>query len=176
VTDIAAIPASDPWLNLRLDQRVTHSYAGSERLIRALEAYASAAARDLADYEDLAQRSDDPCVKLSLGLIIEDERRHQALLESMVRHLQAGTAGHAEQAAVLDECGEPPSDGELAAALRTLIRDEHEAARHLRHVGRQEAAVYGGLYNLFLETIARDSEKHVAILRFLLVRLERRPT
>jgi hypothetical protein len=35
--------------------------------------------------------------------------------------------------------------------------------------------VHDGLYTLLLETIARDSEKHATILRFLLTRLERRP-
>jgi hypothetical protein len=63
---------------------------------------------------------------------------------------------------------------QLAATLRDLIRNEHEGARHLRHIGRQEAAVSDGLYSMLLETIARDSEKHAAILRFLLARLERR--
>ena len=70
----------------------------------------------------------------------------------------------------------PLSGVELAAALRDLIRNEHEGARHLRHIGRQDAAVYDGLYSLLLEAIARDSEKHAVILRFLLARLERRPS
>jgi hypothetical protein len=64
--------------------------------------------------------------------------------------------------------------GETAGIVRGLIRNEHEGARHLRHLARQERARYGGLYPVLLETIARDSEKHAAMLRFLLRRIEER--
>ena len=59
---------------------------------------------------------------------------------------------------------------EIAASVRGLMRNEHEGARHLRHLGRQEPALYGGLYPLLLETIARDSR----ILRYLLHEIEGR--
>jgi len=58
--------------------------------------------------------------------------------------------------------------------VRDLMRNEHEGSRHLRHLARQEPSLYGGLYPLLLETIARDSEKHATILRFLLHRIEER--
>jgi hypothetical protein len=44
----------------------------------------------------------------------------------------------------------------------------------LRHIARQEPQLYDGLYPLLLEAIARDSEKHATILRYLLTRLEER--
>ena len=91
MTEIVPVGSSDAWSNLQLDLSPSCTYAASERLVRALEAHASAEAHDLADCRDLAQRSDDPCVKLLFDLIIEDEQRHQALLESMVRHLQDGS-------------------------------------------------------------------------------------
>jgi hypothetical protein len=64
---------------------------------------------------------------------------------------------------------------ELATTVRTLIRDEHEGARHLRHLARQEAGARGGLYALLLETIARDSEKHATIFQFILRQIETAP-
>ena len=94
----------------------------------------------------------------------------------MVRHLQDGSEASSMPKVQSTADSAPLSGVELAAALRDLIRNEHEGARHLRHIGRQDAAVYDGLYPLLLETIARDSEKHAVILRFLLARLERRPS
>jgi rubrerythrin len=176
VTDIAALPISDPWLNLRTDPIAPYSHGASERLVRALEAYACSEAHDLSQYQELAQRSDEPSVKLLLSVIIDDEHHHQALLESMVRRLQDGTPSDAFPITSADADASPLSDLELAAMLRTLIRDEHEGARHLRHVGRQETAACSGLYTTLLDSIARDSEKHAAILRYLLARLERRAT
>ena len=176
MTEIVPVPSRAAWMNLQLDLPPTCAEAASERLLRALEAHASAEAHDLADCQDLAQRSDDPYVKLLFDLIIEDGRRHQALLGSMVRQLQSGS--EAPSILTAESSGElaPLPGVQLAATLRDLIRNEHEGARHLRHIGRQEAAVCDGLYSMLLEAIARDSEKHAAILRFLLARLERRPS
>ena len=42
------------------------------------------------------------------------------------------------------------------------------------HIARQEPHLYDGLYSLLLETIARDSEKHATVLRYLLQRVEDR--
>jgi rubrerythrin len=176
MTEIVPVPSSDAWMNLQLDLSPTCTRAASERLLRALEAHASAEAHDLADCQDLAQRSDDPYVKLLFGLIIGDEQRHQTLLESMVRQLQNGSEAASMPTAESPGDLAPLPGVQLAAALRDLIRNQHEGARHLRHIGRQEAAAYDGLYSMLLEAIARDSEKHAAILRFLLARLERRPS
>jgi len=173
MTDIAYLTSSDPWLDLQPDPPDNRS-AASERLFRALAAQLSAEAQDLADCEDLAKRSDEPSVKLLLGVVVEDQQRHQALLESMVQRLHGGVDTYPTPSLHPVEDLAPLSEVELTAALRVLIRNDHEAARHLRHIGRQESAVFDGLYSMLLEAIARDAEKHAAILRFLLIRLERR--
>src|SRR5262249_10853484 len=85
VTELAPIATNNPWLH---PLAPTNPPSLSERLIRALEAHASAEAHDLATCEALAERSADPVLKMLIGLIIEDELRHHSLLESMVRRLQ----------------------------------------------------------------------------------------
>jgi hypothetical protein len=145
----------------------------SERLTRALEAHAAAELHGSATCQQLAERLDEPLSRLLLGLIVQDDRRHESLLQSIVGRLNEDAEQIASQALV--ESGTAPSSEELAevtAELRGLIRDEHEGARYLRHLGRKEPNLYAGLYQLLLETIARDSEKHALILRFLLRRLE----
>jgi hypothetical protein len=145
----------------------------SERLIRALEAYASAEAHDVATCQQIIERSDDTVMKLLIGMIVDDEQRHHALLQSMVRRLQEEVEFVPSPTALPVPDGEAAeADSQLATILRTLIRDEHEGARHLRHIARQEPHMYGGLYPMLLETIARDSEKHATMFRFLLQRLE----
>jgi hypothetical protein len=149
----------------------------SDRLIRALEAHAAASAVDVASCRRLAQRMADPAVELLLGMILEDEQRHQSLVRSMISRL------HQEEEFGASLKGDPVPSGfhlttaeavdEMAVIVRGLIRNEHEGARHLRHLARQEPALYEGLYPLLLETIARDSEKHATILRYLLGRVER---
>jgi hypothetical protein len=171
VTDAASIAAVDPWLH---PLAPTNPPSLSERLIRALEAHASAEAHDLATCEALAERTADPVLKLLMGLIVEDEQRHHSLLQSMVRRLQEEVEFVASPTALPVADHEFGEDAEFAVTVRALIRDEHEGARHLRHIARQESQLYKGLYPLLLEVIARDSEKHATILRFLLQRIDDR--
>ena len=146
----------------------------SDRLIRALQAHASAEAHDLATCEAVAERSSDPVLRMLIGLVAEDEHRHHSLLQSMVRRLQEEVEFVASPSALPVAEAEWAADVELTTTLRALIRDEHEGARHLRHIACQEPQLYDGLYPLLLETIARDSEKHATILRYLLLRVEDR--
>jgi hypothetical protein len=173
MTESAYLTSGDLWLNLQPGQPANQSPA-SERLIRALAAHLSAEAQDLADCEALVKRSCEPDTRVLLGLIIADQEHHRALLESMVQRLGGGI--DPSPAPAVRSMGDlaPLGEVELAAALRVLIRNDHEAARHLRHIARQESSVFDGLYSMLLETIARDSEKHAAISHFLLTRLERR--
>ena len=146
----------NPWL---IAQHDTESPAPSDRLIRALEAHQAAEAHDQAECRALQERLPDPGCGLVLDLIAEGTHRHQTLLQLLAEHLQAGDV---EAAAPLD------ADPTMVTTLRALIRDQQEGARYLRHLGRQAPPVYEGLYATLLETMARDSEKHVAMLRYLL--------
>jgi hypothetical protein len=168
VSDLKPPGTLDSWI---------HPLAGgvppplSDRLIRALEAHSAASAAD-ATYRQLADRMGNPVVELLTRMIVEDEQRHDSLLHSMIRRLE-------EEVDFLPAYGAVPvpnesklhdvkADAEVTASVRGLIRNEHEGARHLRHLARQEPTLYGGLYPLLLETIARDSEKHATILRYVL--------
>jgi len=160
VTSIAQNIDLNTWL---VPERDTESPALSDRLIRGLEAHQAAEAHDVAECRALEQRLGDAACGLLLDLIADGEQRHQALLQVMVQHLQGEDV---QPAAPLR------ADLTMVTALRALIRDQHEGARYLRHLGRQTPALYQGLYTTLLETMARDSEKHAAILRYLLRRIE----
>ena len=175
MTTTAPIATANPWL---------HPFAEggspplSERLLRALEAHQAAEAADVASCRQLAQRLDDPVADLLVGMIVEDEQRHDSLLGAMIHRLHAEVEFVASPVAVPvptgSGLGTVEAASEIAASVRGLMRNEHEGARHLRHLARQEPTLYGGLYPLLLETIARDAEKHATILRYLLHQIEER--
>ena len=176
MTTTAPIATINPWLHPLAEGNPPPL---SERLIRALEAHQAAEAADVASFLQVAQRLSDPVADLLVGMIVEDEQRHDALLRSMIRRLQEEVEFVASPDAVPvptgSGLGTVEAAAEIAASVRGLMRNEHEGARHLRHLARQEPTLYGGLYPLLLETIARDSEKHATILRYLLHRLDERP-
>jgi rubrerythrin len=145
----------------------------SERLIRALEAHQVAEAHDAADYEQLATKITDPAALLVLGMLAEETQRHRGLLQRMIHRLQEEVEFTPSFTAMaVPSAQRDPTDAGALSRLRTLIRNEHEGARYLRHLARQEPAVYEGLYAALFETMARDSEKHATLLRYLLRRLE----
>jgi rubrerythrin len=150
----------------------------SDRLIRALEAQAAATAADIDSCRRLASRSRDPVVATLVAMIVDDEQRHDALMRSMIRSLQEEvdfvSAVDAEPLQGDPAPATQEQSSEIATSVRGLIRNEHESARHLRHLGRQEPTLRDGLYPLLLETIARDAEKHATILLYLLRRIEER--
>jgi rubrerythrin len=150
----------------------------TERLVRALEAHRAASAADIATYRQVAHDLNEPVVELLVGMIVDDEQRHDALLHSMIRRVQEEVEFVASPGAVPVPSGTGAMTGDAAnqaaIAVRGLIRNEHEGSRHLRHLARQEPTLYGGLYPVLLETIARDSEKHATILRYLLRRVDER--
>ena len=168
------IPIQNPWLQLL---GFTEPPEDSERLIRALEAHTAAEERDIADCEQVAQRTADPVVELLTGLVAENERRNQSLIRRMIRRLQEefDSSSSTSPASQLLPSPEATANSEATVVgIRGLIRDEHEGARYLRHIARQESNLYGGLYAVLLEGIARDGEKHAFMLRYLLRRLEGR--
>jgi hypothetical protein len=149
----------------------------SERLVRALEAHAAAEAADVVTCRQVAERLDDPVVDLLVGMIVQDEQSHERLLRSMIRRLQGAafvTSSNTGPVPTGPGFGTVEAAAETAAIVRGLIRNEHEGSRHLRHLARQEPTRYDGLYPVLLETVARDSEKHAAMLPFLLRRIEER--
>src|ERR1051326_3466248 len=135
MVELAPIAANNPWLH---PVAPTHAPSLSERLIRALEAHASAEAHDLATLQELAEHSSDHVLKLLIGLIADDERRHHSLLQSMVRRMQQEVEFVPSPTALPVESAKSSDDTALVNTLRSLIRDEHEGARHLRHLARQD--------------------------------------
>ncbi len=151
-----------------------HGEASVGRLVRELEAHAAVAAEEVAGYRQLAEASPDPVCTALTRLLQTEESKHRRLLEELVRSLRQAAAAT-----------QPPSDGgesnghgeagAAAAALiaRHLLREEREAARHLRHLARQSPDVADGVYRLLLETMARESDAHEQVLRYIVRRLDR---
>ncbi len=145
----------------------------SEGLIRALEAHIAAEADDATCASRLADTSGDRAINVLLELIVEDAQRHGELLGRMVKRLRQELE-FANSPNALSVPGPNAFAGaqESPAVLRALIRNQQEGARYLRHLAHQDAELYDGFFSLLLDTFARDGEKHVHLLRYLLRHME----
>lgn len=138
--ELASIAATNPWLH---PLAPTTPPSLSERFARALEAHGSAEAHDLAACEELAEHSSDHVFKLLIGLTTEDKRRHHSLLQSMVRRMQQEVEFVPSPTAVPVDSATSSEDTAVLNTLRSLIRDEHEGARHLRHLTSRSRTAAG---------------------------------
>jgi len=146
-----------------------------EWLLDAVERHASAERDALDQYEYIGTASGDPVVALVMRLILEDEERHHGLLKRIEASLRdALNWTHSENALPASGTPQQPVAGELAAAARVLIEEEHTGAHYLRGVAHLEKGIDSGLHSLLLEMMAMDSEKHARLLQFVHDRLAAR--
>jgi hypothetical protein len=148
-----------------------------EWLLESIERHATAEANSLALYEQIKQESGDPVVALVMGLILEDEERHHALLRRMEASLH-DALNWTHSASALP-ASPPPGTAQahdLAAVARELVAEEHTGAHRMRELARNEKGIDAGLDSLLLEMMAMDSDKHARLLEFVRDRLARRTT
>jgi rubrerythrin len=137
-------------------------------LLAAVERHMQSEQESIAGYKEVAARTGDPVIRALMGLVVEDEERHHALLQRL-----AATVGEdmywRKRAEALPE-GSRLTQKErawVAPKLRDFARAEQEGARFLRQLARESAKYYGGTVSLVLELLSMDSRKHALILRFL---------
>jgi hypothetical protein len=145
----------------------------AERLLEAIESHLAEEVDSLAAYRRLAETGGDPLVALLMRLVIDDEERHHRLLQQMAARLHDGLSwSHSPDALPSGTPVAGAASSEAIAATLAFIREEHEGARELRRLARDEHRFADGLFSLLLETMATDSDKHERILRFILARFE----
>lgn len=124
--------------------------------------------RDLLEgYRAAAQESPSKALHYLINLLIEDEVRHHRVFGELAASLRAESMLGGEEPAV------PPMDfdranyQEVAALTDRLLEKELEDQVELRRLRRELRLVKDTtLWSLLVELMERDTQKHVAILRF----------
>jgi rubrerythrin len=142
--------------------------AKADQLLAAIEQHEAAETESIRTYQELSLSAGDPLVSLVMRLILEEEDRHHTVLKRMAIMLRESPS--------LAHLAEPPTlDEDLARSTRerisAAIAGEHEGARKLSALAREAAGHADGVTSLLLAMLAKDSEKHEAMLRFALDRL-----
>lgn len=143
-----------------------------DRLLAAFETHIQAETDTLLAYRKLAETTPDPLVALLMQLVLEDEERHHQLVERMSARLRDSLEWTRSPNALPSpaESG-APATAEALTAVRGFLRHEQEGTRHLRQLAKQSSDLYDGVFELLLNVMAMDSEKHARILEFVQRRL-----
>ena len=173
--------ASERWVQggndyMRLPDPATEgSQVNSQGImINALEAHTSAEEKTLERYRLLIAESGDPEIALIMGLVLQDEENHHALMKRILVSMTESPYWKA-QALPLPQPAHPrrPSQ-QVLDALRDCLQDERTGISHMKALARQHANSKNALTSILLEMMALDSQKHERLLHFLTEGLESR--
>jgi hypothetical protein len=156
------------------------SWAGPSATDRALYAHLTkhiATERGLLEeYTEIAERTESRAFRYLVNLLIEDEIRHHQLFSELAESVETIALMKAKEPAVpLIDFSRADRDGVLEATRR-LLDHENEDARELKRLQRElRDTKDDSLNGLLVELMQRDTQKHIAILRFVRKHARRRP-
>lgn len=143
-----------------------------ERIMNEFEAHESQEGKFTRQYKEIAEKSKNPLVKFLLQLIISDEEKHHAVTHAMVSTLKGGLTWSRPEDAISGFYDLGEGTDELLKLTEDFIGLEREGIREYKKLIKECKHYYRGLFGLLLQSMIRDSEKHVEILEFLRQRLK----
>jgi type II secretory pathway predicted ATPase ExeA len=122
----------------------------------------------LEEYQGIANSTESKAFRYLVNLLIQDEIRHHQLFSELAESLETIALMKPEDPTVpFIDFAQADRDGVLEATKRLLER-EREDARELKELQNEiRATKDNSLKGLVVELMQRDTEKHVAILRFV---------
>ena len=143
-----------------------------ERLMNEFEAHEGQEAKFVQRYKEIAEKSENPLIRLLLRLIVSDEEKHHALTHAMVSTLKGDLTWTKPEDAIrgLYDLGEGRE--ELLKLTEDFIEVEKQGIEEYKKLIKTSKGYYRGLFALLLRSMVHDSEKHVEFLEFLRQRLK----
>lgn len=150
--------------------RATGASHSAEQVVKALNDHARDEDELLESYRRvLGDESQAPAVRYLVDLIVKDEERHHRVLEELANAIVWGGFRTGPDNVVPDL---PPSyscDEGLRTQTRALLNHELADRAQLRRL-RKSLRAYGdvALWELLVDLMDSDTEKHIRIFRFIL--------
>jgi rubrerythrin len=161
-------PLVNPFFPLQTFQPHENERMNFEQLTNIFAAHERSEQRFLESYQDVVNQNENPLVRFLLRMIMADEEKHHAVVQSISESLKSDLTG------LLAGKGLPKfgrisdKDKEALLALTAeFIETEKDGIEEYRALLEPTKNHYGGLLALLIETIIHDSEKHLMILRFI---------
>jgi rubrerythrin len=148
------------------------SSAGASQWERSLYAHLTnhvAAENELLqEYKAAAETSPSNALRYLVNLLIEDEIRHHRIYTQLAESLKTEAFLGAENPAVPHMDFDKPENYEAILDLTTQLLDkEQRDAQELKRLQRELRDMkHTSLWSMLVDVMQRDTQKHIAILRF----------
>ncbi len=144
-----------------------------EKLLNEFESHEAKEDRMLEVYKQMLARMPNPLARFLMQMIVSDEEKHRAVMHAMVATLK-GSLTWTTPPGSLQGAGEiADMNGKLKEVTEEFIKLEKEGIREYKNLTKDAAGYYHGLFKVLLDSMLRDSEKHVELLGFLKACIER---
>ncbi|HWP23789.1 MAG TPA: hypothetical protein VNM15_06340 [Candidatus Binatia bacterium] len=138
-----------------------------EQLLNEFEAHEAAEEKALEYYRKALGSMPNPMTRFLMQLIVSDEEKHRAVIHAMAATLR-GSLTWTKPAGSLEGTEDIGAiDGKLREVTDEFIALEKESIKEYKTLMAESSGYYHGLFKILLDSMVRDSEKHVEILEFL---------
>ena len=137
-----------------------------ERLLNEFEAHESKEEKSLEYYKKVLGDMPNPATRFLLQLIISDEEKHRAVIHAMVATLK-GSLNWTKPAGSLEGGADSALSGKLLETTEEFIQIEKEGIKEYKTLIGESSGYYHGLFKVLMDSMIRDSEKHIELLEFL---------
>ena len=144
-----------------------------EQLLNEFELHEAKEERFLEDYRKALREVRNPGNRFVLQLIVADEEKHRAVSHAMVATLKGSLTWSKPEGSLEGDADETAANEKLLAVTEEFINLEKEGIREYKALVKESEGYYHGLFKILLNSMIRDSEKHVELLEFLRQRLTR---
>jgi bacterioferritin (cytochrome b1) len=143
-----------------------------ERLLNEFEAHEGKEEQSIENYRRVLADIRNPVTRFVMQLILSDEEKHRAVTHSMVSTLK-GSLTWTKPAGTLEGTpDEATTNRELLAMTDEFIELEKSGIREYKMLLKESVEYYQGLFKILLNSMIRDSEKHVELLEFIRQRVK----
>jgi bacterioferritin (cytochrome b1) len=143
-----------------------------EKLLNEFEAHEGKEEQTIESYRKIISDVQNPVTRFVMQLILSDEEKHRAVTHSMVSTLK-GTLTRTKPAGSLEGGSDETTVGrQLLAMTDELIALEKSGIKEYKVLLKQSEDYYNGLFKILLNSMIRDSEKHVELLEFIRQRVK----
>jgi bacterioferritin (cytochrome b1) len=143
-----------------------------EKLLNEFEAHERDEEKSVEEYRKAFAGVKDPAIRFIMQMIISDEEKHRAVMHAMASTLK-GSLNWSQPAVSLDGVAdETEIKNKLTAVTEKFIDVEKTGIRGYKKLLKGSSGYYQGLFQVLIEAMIRDSEKHVEMLEYLSRRLK----
>jgi len=143
-----------------------------ERLLNEFEAHEAKEEKSIEDYRRLLKGLPNPVTRFVLQLIISDEEKHRAVIHAMIATLKGSLTWTKPEGSLDSAADLSAMNGQLRTTTEAFIDLEKEGIKECKALVKESSGYYHGVFKILLDSMIRDSEKHVELLEFLKANLK----